>query len=148
MKMVLSEISQLYRRLVNGFLSENDPMTLLAGRYDLGADGAFVLVQEYETKCGSVFEAHRKYIDIQCVVSGQEYIYVCDIHDAKGRLADYDEVKDVEFFASASECTRILADSDNPVVLFPCDAHQPCMSVDGISSHVRKLVFKIPVNCI
>src|SRR4051794_4404145 len=44
------------------------------GRHDIDGDECFALVQSYTTKpiAEAKFEAHRKYIDIQFIQSGQE----------------------------------------------------------------------------
>ena len=47
------------------------------GKYDL-ENGAYVSVQEYTTKARSEakYEAHKKFIDIQMILSGKELIAV------------------------------------------------------------------------
>ncbi len=44
------------------------------GRHDLDGDDLFALVQEYTTRAADecVWEAHRRYIDVQFVVTGAE----------------------------------------------------------------------------
>ena len=37
------------------------------------------------------------------------------------------------------------ANKENYVILFPNDAHMPCMHVDGNRSHIRKIVVKVPM---
>ena len=127
------------------FLSENDLMTLPLGRHEITADGVYAIVQEYETKDEAKYEAHRKYIDIQCVVSGEEYIYVADLSKVSEPVADFDNVKDIQFFSIACNPVKVLADKENYVILFPNDAHMPCMHVDGKTSHIRKIVVKVPM---
>lgn len=127
------------------FLRNNDLMTLAAGRHDITSDGVYANVQEYESKVESSYEIHREYIDIQCVVSGQEYIYVADINDVSEPIGDLDTSKDIQFFRKASNRKTVLADKDNYVILFPNEAHQPCMAIDGKPGHIRKIVVKVPV---
>ncbi|HOJ36375.1 MAG TPA: YhcH/YjgK/YiaL family protein, partial [Clostridiales bacterium] len=45
-------------------------------RLDIDGDSIFLLNQEYETfdREGRQLEAHRKYIDLQAVIKGEEYI--------------------------------------------------------------------------
>lgn len=131
---------------VANFFKNSDLLALPLGRHEITPCGVFAIVQEYETKTESVFEAHRKYIDIQCVVAGEEYIYVADISKVSEPLADFDEQKDIEFFRYADGFEEVLADKDNFVVLFPKDAHQPCMAVDGKPGKIRKVVVKVPVK--
>ena len=126
------------------FLTKSDLMKLSAGRHEITTDGVFANVQEYETKAEAKYECHRKYIDIQCVVSGEEHIYVANISKVSDPTAEYNAKNDIQFFNIANEYTKVLADKDSYVVLFPHEVHKPCMNVDGKQSHIRKVVVKIP----
>ena len=126
------------------FLMKSDLMKLSAGRHEITTDGVFANVQEYETKDEARYECHRKYIDIQCVVSGTEHIYVANIGKVSDPVAEFNDKKDIQLFTTASEHTKVLAGKDSYVVLFPHEAHKPCMNVDGQHSHIRKIVVKIP----
>ena len=126
------------------FLMKSDLMKLSAGRHEITTDGVFANVQEYETKDEARYECHRKHIDIQCVVSGTEHIYVANIGKVSDPVAEFNDKKDIQFFTTASEHTKVLAGKDSYVVLFPHEAHKPCMNVDGQHSHIRKIVVKIP----
>ena len=126
------------------FLKNNDLMTLASGRHEITDDGVYANVQEYESKIESSYEAHREYVDIQCVVSGEEYIYVADIADVNEPQGEFDVKKDIQFFRSADNSRKVLTDKDNYVILFPKDAHQPCMAIDGKPGHIRKIVVKVP----
>ena len=65
------------------FLKRPDLNMLEPGRIDLD-NGVYASVQEYETKDENEcrFETHEKYFDIQFVVSGKEYIGICDRKEA------------------------------------------------------------------
>ena len=68
------------------------------GKYDL-ENGAYVSVQEYTTKARSEakYEAHKKFIDIQMILSGKELIAVSPIE--KMTISDeYNEEKDFMLF--------------------------------------------------
>lgn len=124
------------------FLNEKDLKALDLGRYDL-IDGVYVNVEEYITKDSSHFEAHRKYIDIQCLAKGKEYIFVSPYESEKQtEITPYNEAKDIEFFDVADYEKRLLT-SDNFMVFFPSDGHKPCMKVD-VKESVKKVVIKIP----
>lgn len=125
------------------FLKETDFNTIELGRYDLSDDGTYANIEEYTTKDSSHFEAHRKYIDIQCVAKGKEYIYVSPFNqDVQMEVTAYDESKDIEFF-DKEEYEKHLLSADNFLVLFPSDGHLPCMKVDS-NEYVKKIVVKIP----
>ena len=114
------------------------------GKHVLKEGLIYANVQEYESKIESSYEAHREYVDIQCVVSGEEYIYVADIADVNEPQGEFDVKKDIQFFRSADNSRKVLTDKDNYVILFPKDAHQPCMAIDGKPGHIRKIVVKVP----
>ncbi|MBM2838908.1 MAG: beta-D-galactosidase, partial [Deltaproteobacteria bacterium] len=58
------------------FLLRPDIHLIPDGRVDIDGDRVFALVQRYETVMTDAprFEYHRKYIDIQYIVSGEEII--------------------------------------------------------------------------
>lgn len=125
------------------FLRENDLEKLAIGRYDL-LDGTYATVSEYKTKepDSAKYEAHRKYIDIQYVQSGCEYIDLLPMSGIKEK-AVYDEKSDILFFVG-KEGKRLYADNNHFFVFFPEDVHRPCLKVDSVST-VRKIVVKIPL---
>ncbi|MFN3667553.1 MAG: YhcH/YjgK/YiaL family protein, partial [Sediminibacterium sp.] len=56
------------------FLQHTDLNTLENGKHELEGDALFAIVQEYDTKdpAQEKLESHKKYIDVQFVVSGTE----------------------------------------------------------------------------
>ena len=68
----------LAQRLQAGFhyLQTADLTNTAPGRVEIDGDQVFALVQEYNTKPKEqgFWESHRKYIDIQYVVSGSEHM--------------------------------------------------------------------------
>jgi len=127
------------------FLQREDLAQLPEGRYDLTESGVYANIQSYTTKESSKYEAHKKYIDVQVVQSGHEYIYVSTLDALSERLQDYDEAADIEFFAKAASARPLVADASHWVILFPSDAHMPCITADSPSA-VRKVVVKIPYS--
>ncbi len=82
------------------------------------------------------YECHRKYIDIQYVIGGEETIYVCRKEDLRDCLREYSEKKDAEIFAGAVAQTGYVMNSD---------PHMPgCVPPSG-AGHVRKVVVKVPM---
>lgn len=124
-------------------LREKDLQTLELGRYDIKG-GAFVSIAEYVTKDidTAYFEAHRKYIDIQYVPVGKEYIGLTSMENIDTISQPFDVEKDIEFFQKPDD-NLLLADESNFFVFFPSDGHKPCVKVDE-NEKVRKVVVKIP----
>ena len=101
-------------------------------------------VDEYQTKELGEFEAHRKYIDIQIMISGREIIEVTDIKNCANSRG-YIEEKDIEFFKSSKdEIQKIELNKGDFVILEPNDAHKPQIMVNK-SEKVKKIVLKIAV---
>ena len=107
--------------------------------------GLRFLSQSYQTKPESEkkLEVHRKFIDIQFIVDGEEKIYFGDQADFSVKIP-YDEAKDAEFLQGNLRESTVLRANDF-AVFFPEDAHKPgCISAKP--SIVKKIVVKIPVE--
>ena len=126
------------------FLKEQNLMELPAGRYELNGTNLFVNVDEYISKdeADARFEAHRKYADIQFVVSGEERIGVVPLNETKS-LIPYDNDKDIMFLESEFNHYRV-ANSERFFIFFPEDAHRPGVKM-GENSNVRKIVVKVRI---
>ena len=86
------------------------------------------------------FEAHKKYLDIQMVVSGQEMV---GIADPAGLGEPFKEKTDFKgYHGEPEQCVTLRP--DNIMVVFPGDAHRLKIAVNG-PEPVEKVVFKILV---
>ena len=128
------------------FLNNNDLTKLEIKRFDIDGDNLFATVSEYLSKDEkeAKFEAHRKYIDIQYVISGKEIINIAPVSTAKEIVTPYDEAKDIEFLR-AEKVVNYKATPSNFFIFFPGDAHRPGLK-DGLNSTVRKIVIKVKVD--
>src|SRR5688500_2302589 len=65
------------------FLRRPDLATLENGRHEIDGSNVYALVQSYNTtpREKGKFEAHRKYIDVQFVVSGDECMGYANLAD-------------------------------------------------------------------
>lgn len=127
------------------FLSEVDTSKLEFGRIDLSED-VYANFAEYTTQDieGSVYESHKDYIDIQYVVSGQEYIALNNDTASLTVTKTYDKEKDYMNYAyDGSE--MLLADYSRFFIFFPTNAHMPCIKVNE-KGKVKKLVVKVKYN--
>ncbi len=113
------------------------------GRYEIDGDDIYAIVAEYQSKPISElrFEAHKKYIDIQIVLAGEELLGVADVNSLSVEEA-YSTEKDVAFYCQPKIYTSVLLKPGLFAVLYPHDAHQPGMMTNE-SCNVRKLVIKI-----
>ncbi len=131
---------------VYDFLKGNDLAALSTGRHEIVPGGAFVNVTEYDSKVDGVFEAHKDYIDVQIIVSGEEDIHVGNLEDALDCTMEYNKDKDCVLFASATEFRTLAADPSIWFIFFPSDLHRPGVAKSGVPSHVKKIIVKIPVR--
>ena len=126
------------------FLIRTDLPRLADGRTEIDGDRVFALVQRYETLSHGAprFEYHRKYIDIQVIVSGVEIICWTDA-DRLEVAEPYNEGKDI-CFGTAKTWTPVRLEAGQLAVFWPSDAHAPKQSA-GAPVQVMKIVVKVGV---
>jgi YhcH/YjgK/YiaL family protein len=125
------------------FLSKTDFKTMDLGRYELDGDNIFYMVQEYSTDPEkTISEAHKKYIDIQFMVEGEELIGVAPINCEKCETQAIPE-NDVWFYECKTESITLIKNSF--MVLYPNDLHCPGVATNGRAMGCRKVVVKVKV---
>ncbi len=117
-------------------------------KYDIKGDDIFAQVMIYKTRSPetAVLETHRKYVDIQAVLSGSERI---DWFSRDGLVIDkpYDELKDAEFYKRTCAGTAHVDLSPGTFVMFfPQDAHMPSLMIEEKPELIKKVVIKIKVE--
>ncbi|WP_299578726.1 YhcH/YjgK/YiaL family protein [uncultured Sunxiuqinia sp.] len=126
---------------------KKDLTSLDEGKYPVMGDDVFAMVSNYSTKNpkDAKWEAHRKYIDLQYVIDGEETMGLLDLSRAVSP-EKYDEANDLIFFGQ-QEGEYFRANPMCYFVFFPSDVHRPCMMMDHEGAKpVKKLVFKIAVD--
>lgn len=126
-------------KLVFDFLKTHNIAEMECGRHELRGNEVFFNLQEYETKPAQKLEAHKKYIDIQVVAKGDEYMGYTNIENTS-LSEEYNEEKDVMFLTGNVD--KLYADNTRFLIFFPQDAHMPALSVKE-DKHVKKAIFKI-----
>ena len=118
--------------------------TLEVGKYEIDGKKIFASVQQYESKITDPirFENHKNYIDIQYIIDGEEEI-ITAYADEKLRDAEYNDVKDVEFYKYTPENNKFNMKAGDFLILFPGEAHVPGLAKDGKPQTVKKIVVKI-----
>lgn len=113
---------------------------LTVGKHEVDGDNVFALVQEYETKDFNpeMWEAHRKYYDIQFIVKGNEHIKLSRIEDISPNM-EYNSEGDYQLFTG--EGGAILLKENDFIILKPNDVHQPGVKINQ-PSPVKKIVVK------
>ncbi len=122
------------------YLTGTELETVEAERVEIDGERVFALFQRYETKPENDRpEAHRKYIDIQYLIEGEELIGVAPLA-AMEREAEAAPERDIWFYEG--ETAKLPLGGGRFAVFFPQDAHAPCIAA-GECRPVRKLVLKV-----
>jgi YhcH/YjgK/YiaL family protein len=88
------------------------------------------------------FEAHKHYTDIQLLLAGEEYIEVRELSDFSKTPA-YDTNENVFFALGEKSGTSLHLGPGTAAVLFPTDAHAPCLESGATGTLNIKLVIKV-----
>ena len=116
------------------------------GKIVLDGDKLFINVQSYTSKpesdCG--FEAHKRYIDIQLILEGEEIIGY-ESADKLKVTKEYDESADYMLYALNGEYDKIRLTRGDFVILFTEEPHAPAIAADA-PAPVRKAVVKVLSN--
>jgi len=128
------------------FLCETDFSNFKPGKIFIDGKNIFAMLNEYQTKNVSdcKLEAHKKYIDIQYIISGEELIGFATLKNQK-ILEEYDDEKDVVFFDDDVEVDLLKLKAGMFTVFFPDDLHKPCVKVNELADKVQKIVVKIKI---
>ena len=109
------------------------------------AGGGFALEQVYSSKVRAegFFESHRKYVDVQVIFEGEEWMEVVDI-ERPSVWHRYDAQRDLLVYVDA-EGSRLRVGAGQAAVFYPLDVHMPGLcGVEG-PALIRKTVIKVPI---
>jgi biofilm protein TabA len=126
------------------YLADTDFTALEDGKHAIEGNAIYALLLSYDTEPESArsFEAHRKYIDVQYLLSGREIIHWAPLDEltAKG---EYSDEKDIVFLSGDSRAQLHLVPGTFALFL-PEDAHKPNCAWDG-PGPARKVVVKVRI---
>ena len=113
------------------------------GRYEIEGDDMFSLVMTYDTCPADEnrFEAHKKYIDVQVILSGEETIGFT-LENNLASIKAYSEQNDVEFFKSPENSSVLVMEPGYFAVFYPHDVHRPNCNLRAEKNN-RKVVVKV-----
>lgn len=128
------------------FLKNNDLKKLELKRIDIDGDNLFATISEYTTKNieDAKYEGHKKYIDIQYVVSGAEMIGIAPASQISRVTSEYNAVNDIAFF-TVGKGQDMKATPERFFIFLPNDIHQPGVKT-GENALVRKIVIKVKID--
>lgn len=125
------------------FLKTHDFSKDEKGAHKIEGEDFFYAISEYTTKdpLDGKWESHKRYIDIQYMVKGQEKIGYGYFNDME--IVKYNEEGDFCSLKGEGEC-EILLNEGSFALFYPQDAHMPGLKVNE-NENIRKIVLKIPV---
>ncbi|WP_187261424.1 YhcH/YjgK/YiaL family protein [Pontibacter beigongshangensis] len=132
----------LFEKAFN-FLQAFDMETINQGKHTLQDDELFAIVSEGTgvPQDQTRMEAHKKYIDIQYIVSGVDRMGWQDLSLCSAPSEPYTEERDVAFFPDKPN-SWIDVPAGFYTIFFPEDVHAPL----GSPTPHRKVVIKIAVQ--
>lgn len=124
------------------FLKRPDIAALPVGRCEVLGRRVFAIVGKDKGKGreNARLEAHRKYIDIQFVISGDEWIGWRDLKTCRESGLGYSAEKEIQFYTAAPE-KWFRVPPKSFAIFFPEDAHAPLAG----KGPVHKVVMKVAV---
>jgi YhcH/YjgK/YiaL family protein len=150
--MILDLIAQLHQykgihplfSYVAEFIETHSLSTFEKSKTEIGR-GIRLSIDEYTTKPVEEKKAeyHRKYIDLQIILSGCERFGYADISRCTEKIP-YDSEKEAGFVTGILDFCTLYEGSF--AIFFPNDVHMPGVKMESGAAGVKKAVFKIPVN--
>ncbi|HAN00170.1 MAG TPA: YhcH/YjgK/YiaL family protein [Marinilabiliales bacterium] len=125
------------------FITANDLARFVAGKHLIDGEQVFLLMNEYETKpeADCKTETHRKYIDIQLMLSGAEKVGYAFLENQKV-VEGYNVEKDYTFYEA--ELDYFILKPQWFAIFFPTDMHCPSIKAEQ-PGFVCKAVVKVKV---
>lgn len=123
------------------FLFSNDLKKLPMGKTVIDGEKIYINKSEVDTKSAEEqkYEVHRKYIDIQLDINGDELIYFKN-NDSEC-VQDYREDEDYALYKFCKPEASLTLNEKFCVVIFSNEKHMPC--IKNKSKTVKKCVIKV-----
>jgi biofilm protein TabA len=146
--MVLDALSQLNRyfelhpsfRRAADVIASQDLATLGPDRYEIDSPRLYLSIDEKEGRgrAQARLESHRRYMDIQVTIEGQEEIGWRTVSECHVPIGAFDEERDIQFYED-SPATWLAVPPGYFAIFFPHDAHAPLAG----TGRLKKAIFKI-----
>ncbi len=140
-----SWLPEALRQAIEHVRQHISPQTPL-GKHDIDGNRLFMLVSEDATQpiAERQAEFHRRYLDIQIVMSGQEGMTFSCLPAGKPQNDWLDE-KDIAFLPEGAQEKTVVLNEGDFVVFYPGEVHKPLCAV-GKPAKVRKVVVKMLIE--
>ncbi|HOZ48152.1 MAG TPA: YhcH/YjgK/YiaL family protein [Candidatus Hydrogenedentes bacterium] len=127
------------------FLKRDDLTSMATGRYAIDGDNLYAIVDEADADARprekAALEAHRKYIDIQFIVSGNEQMGWRSRITCRETIEAYNPAADIEFFGDGVD-SWVAVPPGCFAIFFTDDAHAPLVG----AGRIRKVVVKVALG--
>jgi biofilm protein TabA len=124
------------------FLTDTNLGALAPGRHAVDGDRIYLSIDHTQGRGREAarLEAHRRFIDVQYTIEGDEEIGWMPLSGCGQPIDGYDPAKDVSFYA-ARPTTWLVVPRGSFAIFFPEDAHAPLAGRGA----VKKAILKIEV---
>ncbi len=134
-------------KTVFNYLATQDLKNVALGVSELTPD-VRLIVQEYETRPivtadKVLYERHKKYIDVQCIITGEE-MHGASKQGTGVECIPYKDSDDIMFY-TVYDVPFYIIRSGYFTIFFPDDMHTTNYGFGDVTN-VRKLVFKVKVE--
>lgn len=115
------------------------------GKYQIDGDDVYALVQTFDPLSvdEAKWEAHKRYLDIQFLVSGQELMYYEHVDRLTPTTPYIEETDKINFAGDGGIALNMWPGTY--AIFFPEDAHKPKCGW-GEPGEIKKVVIKINLN--
>jgi len=116
------------------------------GSYEIDGKEVYASISDGETvpQKDQTFEGHRKYIDIQFIVSGEELFKAADV-DKLPVTKEYDPEGDYALFEGNDKVHSLILGANEYAIFFPHDLHKPGLAVGNVAGRAKKIIVKVMV---
>lgn len=124
------------------FIKNYQSGKLQDGKYEILGDEVFAIVAQIKNyEAITQLEAHRKYIDVQYVVEGEDVIGWKNIQDCDHPVGEFNMEDDYILF-SDEPIFKFTLSKGYFAIFYPDDAHGPLMG----NSSMKKIVVKVRIE--
>lgn len=135
-----ASLNPLFQDIVD-FLKTNDLNSLEEGKHFIKDKDLFVNIQMAKGRPAeeATLETHRRMIDIQIPLSGEETFGYTPLEDLPTEF-EYNDEKDITKYGHTKAATYVTCKPGEMAIFFPQDGHAPCISSEPA---IKKAIFKI-----
>ena len=122
------------------FLRTTELAALAPGRHEIDGERIYLAIDHVTGRgpTGARLECHRRHIDIQLTIEGDERIGWAPLASCITPDGPFDAARDVGFF-SDTPATWLAVPPGRFAVFFPADAHAPLAGAGGVKKAIVKI---------